>query len=275
MQQAAMAELPRASHAASNHGSLAAMLAMCSIEARPENSRCGALREQLLRDAAMPRVGTHAAQRLRRLRVDALTGWRRQVTIARPDRTAMTESSGYPNGLDRTDLLVKVLPDLRNYVRMSSSPHLRRLESTTDLVQSACREVLQQMDDLAFQSEGQFRAWMLRTAWRKIIERVRHHRAQKRAADRVEGASSWSALGLADAAPTPSEDAEADEFALGVETSLQRLRPSDREIVYLLRIAQLSVTDVAQAFGVSEGAIRVRLHRALSRLAELLPDPPP
>jgi RNA polymerase sigma factor (sigma-70 family) len=115
---------------------------------------------------------------------------------------------------------------------------------------------------------------MLRTAWRKIIQRVRYHRAEKRSFGRIEDGSSHSADGFAVPGPSPSEEAQAHEMTNRLEAAMKTLRPSEREIVYPLRVAQLSTTDVARAAGVSEGAIRVRLHRALSRLAELLPDPP-
>ena len=53
-----------------------------------------------------------------------------------------------------------------------------------------------------------------------------------------------------------------------VRLAVQRLPPRQREIVLLRYVAELSFRDVGRVLGVSEGAARMRVNRALRRLAE-------
>ena len=50
--------------------------------------------------------------------------------------------------------------------------------------------------------------------------------------------------------------------------AVQRLPARQREIVLLRYVAELSFRDVARVLGISEGAARMRVTRALRRLAE-------
>lgn len=53
-----------------------------------------------------------------------------------------------------------------------------------------------------------------------------------------------------------------------VRSAVQRLPKRQREIVLLRYVAELSFRDVARVLGISEGAARMRVNRALRRLAE-------
>ncbi|HYI16422.1 MAG TPA: sigma-70 family RNA polymerase sigma factor, partial [Thermomicrobiales bacterium] len=53
-----------------------------------------------------------------------------------------------------------------------------------------------------------------------------------------------------------------------IRLAVQRLPKRQREIVLLRYVAELSFRDVARVLGVSEGAARMRVNRALRRLAE-------
>jgi DNA-directed RNA polymerase specialized sigma24 family protein len=65
--------------------------------------------------------------------------------------TAMGEAAQNPAGgpgdqLAIEALLERHLPGLRAFVRLRAGPAVRTRESTTDVVQSACREVLAHFD---------------------------------------------------------------------------------------------------------------------------------
>jgi DNA-directed RNA polymerase specialized sigma24 family protein len=78
-------------------------------------------------------------------------------------------------------LLERYLPGLRAFVRLNSGKALRSKDSCSDLVQSACREVLQHADNFEYGGEAGFKQWLYRTAMRKIAHRADHWRAAKRA----------------------------------------------------------------------------------------------
>ena len=99
-------------------------------------------------------------------------------------------------------LVERYLPALHAYIRLQSPPQLRRLEETVDLAQSACREVLADLDGHEWVSESRFRHWLFASARSKMIDRLRYWQSEKRnpareaapprGADRTD--ISWQAL---------------------------------------------------------------------------------
>jgi RNA polymerase sigma-70 factor (ECF subfamily) len=55
-----------------------------------------------------------------------------------------------------------------------------------------------------------------------------------------------------------------------VRAVLERLPAGDREVLVLRHLEQMPVREVAAVLGVGEGAVRMRLVRALGRLRDLL-----
>jgi len=69
---------------------------------------------------------------------------------------------------------------------------------------------------------------------------------------------------------TPSAHAQGREFLEQVETAFDRLTEVEREAILLARVLGLSHLEVAVQTGRTEGASRILLHRALTKLARLL-----
>jgi len=59
-------------------------------------------------------------------------------------------------------------------------------------------------------------------------------------------------------------------YALDSATLLRRLAPKEREAVQLTKLEGYSMAEAGQRCGVSEGAMKVRVHRALRSLKKLL-----
>lgn len=171
-------------------------------------------------------------------------------------------------------LIERHLPELRAFVRARAGTALRARESTSDLVQSTCREVLGHMERFRFPDDQAFRAWLLTTAQRKIADRADYLTAQKRdvgreaALSRESGADDERLLAAYARFSSPSHRAVvADELAR-VERAFDRLNEEQREVVSLAHIAGLSRREIAERLGKSENAVRIVLHRALARIAE-------
>ena len=96
---------------------------------------------------------------------------------------------------DLEALLVEHLPYLRAYVRLRSNRAIRARESGTDLVQSVCREVLQGSSGFEYRGDGAFRRWLCTAALRKIVERDRAMKTQKRDVRREQVAATDTAQG--------------------------------------------------------------------------------
>lgn len=172
-------------------------------------------------------------------------------------------------------LLERHLPNLRAYVRLKSGPALRERESHSDLVQSVCREFLQEADRLECVDESAFRAWLLRVAWHKILGRVRHHRAQKRDVAREEHqppAGEESLLSAYGNFCTPSRDVVAREEVARIESAFDQLSEPQRDVILEVCMHGRPHKDVAAEMGKSEEALRQLLSRARARLALALAE---
>ncbi len=181
---------------------------------------------------------------------------------------------GDPQAMD--GLVRALMPDLRAYVRLNVGQQLRQLESCSDLVQSVCREVVEDIGDFGGSAAKQFRRWLFTVALRKIQTRGRHHGAQRRDPRRVvplDGDRDEAAAEVIDAYESicsPSRHASAREEIERVEAGFEALPDDYREVLTLTCIVGLSHREVAEQMGRAETAVRKLLFRARARLALLL-----
>lgn len=181
-------------------------------------------------------------------------------------------SAGDPVAMEM--LLEKQLPALRAFVRLRAGQHVRAHESSSDLVQSVCREVLQDLPRFHYTSEAAFRGWLYESALHKIYDRQRYWRAQKRDASRecelAADATTAHAPGLLERYAsfcTPSRSAMAHEEIERIESAFETLPDDYRRVIALTRIAGLSHADAAREMNRSEDSVRNLLSRALARLS--------
>ena len=173
------------------------------------------------------------------------------------------------------DLLQRCLPDLHGYVRANLGAYLQARESTSDLVQSTCREVLNDLDQALDLDAESFRRWLYTSAARKIKDRYRYHRAEKRGgeADAVRAVSGFDPLEqLCQTLGTPSQAVAREEQLAQLRGCLSQLEPGDREIIQLAYVEGLPHREIAARLELTESHARVRLSRALTRLSKLLPS---
>ncbi len=165
-------------------------------------------------------------------------------------------------------LLRRHLPDLMVFVRANSGPRLRAQESCSDLVQTVCREALQSVVNYEWRGEGSFRRWLFTVAMNKLRNRADFHAADRRDAARV--IASTDAVGETPGGFGPSQHAIASEVSAKFEAGLDRLDEDQREVILMARVIGMSHAEIAAELGIAEGAVRVRLSRALARLATLM-----
>lgn len=172
------------------------------------------------------------------------------------------------------ELLARHLPALRAFVRLRVGPALRARESASDIVQSACRDVLQDAGRWQYNGEAGFKAWLYATALRKIADRAEYWGAQKRAAARevpLQGAGSEDGLlEVYRSVASPSEEAAGREALARLEAAFDRLDDGEREIIVLARVVGLTHAQIGEQLGIAEAAARKRLFRALAALSVAL-----
>jgi RNA polymerase sigma-70 factor (ECF subfamily) len=199
------------------------------------------------------------------------------MTDSEPLPRELLESASRGDSVSLDQLLVRYLPGLRAFVRLRMGEHLRARESCSDLVQSVCREVLQDLDEFDYRSEVAFKQWLYTRALNKILNRDRFYKAEKRnIAREVKAPAETSSpqdrllLEAYQTVFTPSRDAAAHEEIHRLEQAFEELPENYREVITLSRVVGLSHREIGEQIGKNEGAVRVLLHRALARLGRLM-----
>jgi RNA polymerase sigma factor (sigma-70 family) len=192
-------------------------------------------------------------------------------------------TAGEPVAID--ELIERHYPRLVEFLRRRADQLVLAKESLTDLVQSVCREVLEEADGFEYRGEGQFVSWLHRIALSKIIDKYRYHRAEKRDPGRevgLGGSSSATTTGGAGRAGeatlghvcatfcTPSEMAIKNEQAGLVAEAFNQLSEEYQEVLFLAHIIGWPHPEIAQQMGRSADATRSLLGRARARLGLVL-----
>lgn len=155
--------------------------------------------------------------------------------------------------------------------------HRGRLRSVVRAVvrdQAEAEDVVQQAFLQAFaglsswSGTAPFWIWLARIATNDALMRLRRSR-------RLQAAAVLLAAHEGGLRPDPEQEAATREEMARVTAALPRLAARHREILQLASLSDLSRADVAQRLGVSEGAVKVRLHRARAALRGMLREPAP
>ncbi len=171
-------------------------------------------------------------------------------------------------------LLEKHLPRLQAFIRLRMGPELRAKESAGDLVQSVCRDVLQNLERFQYQGETNFRRWLFTTALRRIKNKVEYYRAAKRDVGR-EGNPREDYVTISqiyENLVTPSQELMGRERAEQLENAFQSLPEHYQEVILLARIVGMSHQEIAASMGRTESSTRSLLYRALAELAAAMGD---
>ena len=194
-----------------------------------------------------------------------------------PDRTAALVERAAGGDRDAVEaLLLAHLSRLRAFVRLKMGPVVRNRESSEDLVQSVCREVLEDLDGFEYRGEAGFRQWLFRRAEHKVIDRGRFWgRAKRDTAREIPalpvGDEGETLRGL-ESMFTPSRDVSAHEELGRLERAFAELPPDYQEVILLARVLELGHEQIAERMGRSVSSTWSLLSRALARLASKLED---
>ena len=111
----------------------------------------------------------------------------------------------------------------------------------------------------SFDERRSFRTWIFTIARRLAANWMERH-----------GSSGGEDLDeeLADPLPSPDRRAVARDEARAVERALRTLATEDAEVLLLSRYEDLSYEEIGGVVGCSPDAAKMRVHRALKRLAE-------
>ena len=172
-------------------------------------------------------------------------------------------------------LLTRHYGQLRAFLRLRIDPALRAKESSADLAQSVCRDVLAGLARFEYRGDGSFKAWLFKAALNKLREKHEFYHAHKRDVRQEVSLGTPTdpgdlLLSAGYATLSPSRIAAGREQIALLEAAFDALPEDYREVLTLSRLAGLSHAEIAQQMARTVEASRVLLSRALARLASLL-----
>jgi RNA polymerase sigma-70 factor (ECF subfamily) len=151
----------------------------------------------------------------------------------------------------------------------------RRMLADPDEAADATQEVFVRVmrSVLGFRGESAFGTWLHRVTVNVCLTVLRK-RARAREAGLVAGHTAFAlpddSSALAAGGPLPDEIAATADLAARSEAALATLPEDARAVVVLRDIEGLSTKEVAELLGVTETVVKVRLHRAHTRLRALV-----
>ena len=161
-------------------------------------------------------------------------------------------------------------------VRMAQSRLDRRIGvrvDASDIVQDALIDAWRRLDVYLQERPLPLLPWLRQIVGERIIDTHRRHiSSQRRAIHREEAI--YRAHDSEDRQPTkllsnessPINQLVRQETKLHLETALQALSKGDRELLVMRHLEHLTSGEIATRLGVTEGAVKARLLRALIRL---------
>lgn len=168
------------------------------------------------------------------------------------------------------ELVARHRDRLRGYLRLRCGPALRARESVTDLAQSVCRDVLQNLGAFRWEGQAQFEAWLFLAASRKVADRAEYWGTARRDIDRELPDGDAALLDVYRQSASPSQLVEGREAMERIEKAFDALPADYREAVLLSRIMGLPREEVARRMGKTEDSVRHLLFRGLAKLSREL-----
>ncbi len=151
---------------------------------------------------------------------------------------------------------------------------LRNEADAEDAAQETVIKVYRNLD--RFRGESQFRTWVLSIARNEGLGRLRKlavRREDSLDAETDEQTGDYTPAILTSWREVPSIALEQKELWALLRQAIDNLPESYRNIVVLRDIEELDIRETAAVLGISEGAVKVRLHRARALLQrELAPQ---
>lgn len=133
-----------------------------------------------------------------------------------------------------------------------------------DVAQETLRRVIEALRAERVANLEALPAFVFQTARHICMQRARSKRRERVAMERIGRTGESTAL------PDALKRLITEEERAEVRRALDQIDEKDRHLLRLLYFDQADPAEVARQLGVTPGALRVRKHRALARLAEVL-----
>lgn len=161
-------------------------------------------------------------------------------------------------GAERSDLEL-----YRERLRLFAARRLRDWAAAEDVAQEAIRRALEALRTGRLQNPAALPGFLMQTAVHICLHHNRSAGRERRALGR-----------FADSPPQledhPLSGLISEERRAQVRQAFERLEEGDRQVLSLTYVESVKTAEIAKRLGLTEGNVRVRRHRALQRLAQIL-----
>lgn len=171
---------------------------------------------------------------------------------------------------------------LTRMVQLRLDPRVRQRVGASDVLQEAYVEALDRLEEYCAQPEVPFYVWLRFLVGQRILLVHRRHLQVKGRAVALERsfgapggpfASSLSIAGeLVSPSGSPSDAAALAEHQQRLAAALELLEPTDREVLVLRHLEQLTNAQVAATLNLETSTASKRYVRALRKLRDLLDE---
>ncbi|HEX9956125.1 MAG TPA: RNA polymerase sigma factor [Fibrella sp.] len=139
---------------------------------------------------------------------------------------------------------------------MSGNP-----DASEDMVQTVFYRMLKYRH--TFTGEGSFRTWMYHLARNVLADSVRQNRRSAQQYDVQAYAERIGGGTLAD------ESLQKEQELALLQEALAQLSADHREVLVMSRYQELKYEEIARVLNTTEGAVKVRVHRAMNELKKI------
>jgi RNA polymerase sigma-70 factor, ECF subfamily len=205
--------------------------------------------------------------------------WKMNSTRSKVDEWAERAASGDEAARER--LLDYYRPNLRRIVVGRLDKRLASRVDPSDIVQETMIDADRRLEKFLRQPTVPLLVWLGRIATERVIDTHRRHLvSQRRSVVRehrethpLDGSARELIQLIANGKTSPSGELMREEEIERIRSAIDTLSARDREILVMRHFDQMDPDAIAQVLGISPGAVRARILRALLRLRTILETP--
>ncbi|PYQ53974.1 MAG: hypothetical protein DMF59_00250 [Acidobacteria bacterium] len=164
------------------------------------------------------------------------------------------------------DIAVELTDRFWKRLCIFAARRLRDRASAEDVAQETLRRALEALREQRVENVEALPAFIFQTARNICLHYGRSARREEGALLRFRGGMQSSSGDESDPLVALVDEARREE----VRAALEQMPEDDRDLLRMLYVDGLRSSDIARRLGVDPGTLRVRKHRALKRLSELI-----
>jgi RNA polymerase sigma-70 factor, ECF subfamily len=174
------------------------------------------------------------------------------------------EATPVPKAWDSASDEAGLVRQFRERLRLFALRRLRDSAAAEDVAQETLRRVVEACRAGQLKNPSALPSFLFQTAHHICLQHFRSSSREGRALLRLGGEDAQNRE------PHPLTTLIGDERRNAVREALKQLSPEDRDLLRMMYYEEIDSGTLAQSLGVTAGALRVRKHRVLARLAALL-----